>query len=451
MNIRTLLISISTLTLPMVLAAKLFELRDTSLDSAEFKARVTAAYGVNSEIEPKLTSADRDFLNKILPHLQNNLQEAIRLVEEEVDGESNVAFDFMLGNLYYQTEQLSKAENALKRAIKKMPDFRRAHRIIALVYTRQDRKTEVIESLRKVITLGGGDAQSYGLLAYMLYSEEQFESALQAYQLARMFKPDSEDLKRGLAQCLLMTGQNKRAIMLFDELILENPKETDYWLLQANSYLAEDLNEEAVANLVSATAVGEVSVQTWYLLGNLYLNMGLVSQALESYVQILDDPSTLDSKTAFQPLDNFLKRSEYSAAKTYFSSLESKLPKQTLEELGEQLIFARANLKIADGELQEVIGILEPYAIDNPLNGEVLMLLARALSGTGNNEKAMFYFERAELLSDYTVEALIEMARLKVNERDLEAALKHLRTAQSIDPRSHIQRYTEQVEKALKR
>ena len=112
-----------------------FPLGDSHPSSEAFRKRFLASYGINEAIEPKLESKDRGLYEKALPHLQNNPQEAIRVVEEGLpDDEEKPAFQFLIGNLYYQLGNFPQSERALTRATKAFPAFRRAYRTLGLIY-----------------------------------------------------------------------------------------------------------------------------------------------------------------------------------------------------------------------------------------------------------------------------------------------------------------------------
>ena len=202
-------------------AAAPFEPSDSDPNSAEFRRRFLANHGVNEAIEPKLTVDERPLQEAILPHLRDNPREAIRLIEQAITPETNPAFLSILGNLYYQIDDFANSERYLRQTLEKFPSLRRSWRTLALCYVQRDMFKASVAPLLKVIELGGGDAQSYGLLAYSHLLNEKYESALAAYRMARMFKPDSLDFRRGQAQCLLMTHQHLAAVALFDELIAD--------------------------------------------------------------------------------------------------------------------------------------------------------------------------------------------------------------------------------------
>lgn len=431
-----------------------FPLQD-GYDSPAFKARFLASYGVNGKIEPTLSREDQEVFRNVMPLLANDPQRAINVVSRHIGADSNAAFDFLQGNLYYQQQNFSQAEAAIRRAIEKMPDFRRAWRTLALILTRSEQITPAIEAWRKVITLGGGDAQSYGLLAYLLLSREQYASALTAYEQARLFAPESEDFKRGLTHCLLATGQNGRVIALMDELIENRPQEQQYWLLQANAFLSEERYQDAIANLEVATQLASARFATWRLLGDLYLNEAMPVHALASYssgLSAVDAKNALsDVETILRPFHNLMQRGEHQAAQVYLDQLKTFVGNTANASISEQLAKAEGALLLAQGQAAKAVDILRPIADKKPLDGEALMTLAKAYAALDNIEEAVFFYDRVLLLPDHAADGHVALARLQVHEGELKKALTHLRKAQAIEPREHVRQYLEQVEKAISR
>ena len=216
----------------------LFALTDSNPDSPNFRRRFMALSGVHEPIEPKLTPEDRPLQNSILPWIKEKPKKAIELIEAKLGPTTNPAFLNILGNLYYQIGDYKNSEHYMLKALEQFPSLRRSWRTLALGYVQINALQKAVQPLLKVIQLGGGDAQSYGLLAYAYLNAEKYESALAAYRMARMFDPDSFDFRRGQAICLLQTHQLQSAIAQFDELILESPKEASFWMAQANAFIS---------------------------------------------------------------------------------------------------------------------------------------------------------------------------------------------------------------------
>jgi len=436
------------LTVANVLAQP-FELSDTGTAAPDFRQQFLASYGVNPKIEPEVTPEDRPLYERIEPYLRNNPQQAIRIVTEEIDADTNAAFHFLLGNLYYQTGQYAESERALKQAVSKFPSFRRAYRTLGLIFIQSDRFEPAITVWLKVITLGGGDAQSYGLLAYAYLAQGKYNSALSAYQQARMFKPDSTDFRRGAAQCLLQTAQYKQAVALFDELIAEKSDVPDYWLLQANAYLELERYDDATANLEILAGRGQATLQSQQLLGNLYLRDDNHRLALQTYQEALRVHSVAAVEDALRPLEYLINRSLFDEAATYLETLKSELPSVLDADDRIRLIVAEAGIALERGEKAKAIDQLKPLVEAQPLAAEALLLLAEAYQRNDKFEEAEFYLQRVLSVPEKKTEALLALGRMEVRRGDFDAALKHLRAAREQEPRrSGLAAYIESIEKA---
>lgn len=432
-----------------VVAAPPFALGDSDPGSPYFKKRFLASYGVNERIEPQLDPQDRPLYERILPHLENNPQQAYTILQREVDRESNAAFDFLLGSLAYQMDRLSDAQRWMESAIRKFPSFRRAYRTLALIHVREDRFVEAIEPLRKVISLGGGDGQSYGLLAYCQLSEENYRSALSAYGMARMFDADSLDFKRGEAHCLLMLQNYREAIGLFEELIREHPQETEFWLLQANAWLALEQYDRAITNLEMVRSLGKASVDSLYLLGDLYIREDIPQLALQAYLAVLPQSRDIQLDKALRALGYFSERAYLREAKLYLDQIRQRLGSKMPVNDRIRLELAEAFLLQQRGEYQASIELLLPIVNAEPLNGDALIRLAESYQATEDYERAEFYLERATSVPEKQVEALVGLARLAVHRGALREALPFLRKAQSLKPQPHVAQYIEQIERAM--
>ena len=426
-----------------------FDLVDTNPGSPEFKKRFYGSFGIHSEIEPKLTQEDRPLYESIEPYLQNQPERAIKLAQKGITKNSNAAFDYLVGSLHYTQGNFSDAASYLNAALKKFPDFRRAHRNLALIHIQQDRYETAIKHLLRVIELGGGDGQSYSMLAYAYLTQEKYQSALSAYQLARMFLPDSMDVRRGEAQCLLMTQQYGAAIALFDELISEHPNEQDFWLFQANGYLSQKQVEDAIANLEIAHSVAPPSASSLSLLGDIYLSQEVYALALNNYKAALEQNPAARPEQALKPLRRLMQLGLFEEARAYLDLIDSTLQSELTPEQAAEKKVAQARLTIESGSLEQGLAQLESVLNELPLNGDALLVMADVQLEREAYEEAVFYYERATSVPEVQIEALIGLARTAVAQSEFKAALKHLRKSQSIRQRRDVAQFMAGIEKVI--
>ncbi len=430
-------------------AAAPFALEDSDPSSAYFKKRFLGSYGINEAIEPVLDQSDRPLYERVLPYIEKNPRQAYDLLKREVKQESNAAFDFLLGSLAYQMDRLDDSKAWMESAVRKFPTFRRAWLTLALVLVRQDQYKQSIAPLQKVIALGGGDAQSYGLLAYAWLHEEKYRSALAAYQQALMFDANSKDFRRGIAHCLQMTGQHEQAAALFDELILDFPDDAENWLLQTNAWLSLQQYQKAIGNLEVVRSMGKPSADSLFLLGDLYLREDIPQLALQAYTDAVRQASDLQINTALRALNYFVERLYLDEAESLVNLIRSRVDKSQSVEMREGLQLAEAVFLQKKEQYDSALSLLLPLVKKQPLHGVALLRVADSYLALEDYEQAEFYLERAALVPEQQVDAWIALGRMEVARGDLKAALPYLRKAQASRPNPNILRLIEQLEKSI--
>jgi Flp pilus assembly protein TadD len=91
--------------------------------------------------------------------------------------------------------------------------------------------------------------------------------------------------------------------------------------------------------------------------------------------------------------------------------------------------------------------VLEEIVALDPLDGEALMLLGQHHARSGETERAIFYYERAESLESFEAAARVRHAQLLVARSDFREAVPLLKRAQELKPHDELARYLEQVER----
>lgn len=422
---------------------------DTHPDSPEFKQRFLGTYGINSAIEPTLTAQDRPLYMSIQPHLESQPELAIELAKKGITETSSPAFDFLIGSLYYTLQRYPEASDYLLGALKKFPDFRRAHRNLALVYVQEAQYPDAIRHLLRVVELGGGDGQSYSLLGYAYLMQEKYQSALSAYQMARIFLPDSRDVRKGEAQCLLVTQAHGPAIALFDELLMESPTDQAIWLFQANAYLAQEQLQDAIANLEIAHTIAEPTAASLSLLGDLYLQHEVLAQALKNYQQAIQADPMMRPQQALKPLRHLIQRSHYAPAAAYLASLDQYLKSDLSPQHLRAKDVLQAQLLIESEQVDAGLSRLDAVLAADPLDGDALLLRARVELDRADYAAAQFYFERVAFIPKSQVEGLIGLARTAVAQERYQVAIQHLQKSQGLQKRADVASYMQSIERVL--
>lgn len=417
-----------------------------------FRRHFAESYIAETEIEPRVTMDERDQMLEIMELIsEDKLDKAAAMLIESRNEAASAVFDFTLANIYFQQEKLDEALTAYQIAVDKYPKFRRAWRNLGSIYVRQGTFEKALPTLTQVVSLGGGDSVTYGLLGYAYYMTENFLSAESAYRMAILLDPKTLDWKMQLAKTLFRQQRFAEALALSDQLIKDQPEQADLWLLQANAYLGLKQPIKAAEIYELVDHLGKSTVSSLNLLGDIYVNESLYEMAIKSYIRAMEkDP---DGK-----IDRYVRaakvltaRGALDKAKSLIEYMETNKADQLQKEEQKELLKLRARLAVASGsDDAEQIQILTEIVELDPLDGEALILLGQHHGRTGDVQKAIFYFERAQSIEEFEADACIRHAQLLVGEGQYKDALPLLRRAQQIKPRDNIHEYLEQVEKVSK-
>ncbi|MBC2607962.1 tetratricopeptide repeat protein [Pelagicoccus albus] len=429
--------------------AQTFPLSENAWDNPEFQERFLGSYGFMTETEPTISKEEGELFQTLAPTIRSNPQQAIETLKSAITPESSAALTYTLGNLYLQTQKADLAEQAYRDAIKKFPNFARAYMNMGLVLVQDQRFEDATPFLTKAVELGTGTDTVYGLLGLAYLNQKFYDSAIDAYRTALILNPESKDWKRGKLSALIASGENLAAQRLLNELLVEEPDNSDYWKFKANNYLTLQDTEKAAASLTVATMLGadEFSVQN--LLGDLYMNEGLPALALSAYQTAIKGEGVV-AERALRMLKILTDQANFEQAEVLASDIENALSLGETDPSYLELLNYKAKIALGLEQEDAAAEILENIVSVDPLNGRALILLGEYFWKKDDLENALVQFERAEKAKDFTIEAMLNRARVYVQMKDYRVAADILRSVQAIDPKPYIANYLTQVEAAIR-
>lgn len=441
-------------SLSMSIADRQGHLTEAELElwrSPAFRRRFTESYIAETEIEPGVTEKEREQILKVMDLMEDDkVAEAIRYLQKNTNEASSPVFHFTLGNLYFQTDRFEPASVAYKRAVDEFPKFRRAWKNLGLIHVRNGNHGEAIEALTRVLELGGSEALTYGLLGFAYSSLQNHLAAESAYRLALLMDPETMDWKKGLANSLFQQSRFAEAAALTQTLIEDEPDRAEFWLLQANAFIGMNQPTKAAVNYEMVDRLGQSTVASLNMLGDIYVNQELFDMAVRSYARALEtDPNTTPDR-AIRAAKVITANGALGATKELIQRIEA-LRGETLDPNDHKdLLKLRARIAVAEGASEEEVKVLEEIVELDPLDGEALILLGQHKARAGRTEEAELYYERAANLEKYRADALIRHAELLVKQGKYKEALPLLRQAQQIRYREDVQKYLDQVERVAK-
>jgi len=413
----------------------------------DFARRLIGSYGFASDAEPRMQPEELETYRKIVvPALTNSdPKKAIATLKGLAGPRASAVFDFTLGNVYFQNEDLTNAVKHFEAALGKFPDYRRAQKNLAFALVRDGRYAEAIKPLTRTLALGGADGKVLGLLGFACLNQGRHVSAEAAYRQALVFEPDNLDFKLGLVKSTLGSGNYDYALSMLDELIQQYPDRDNLWTLQANLYIQKEQPAKAALSLEMLRRLGKATPQNLNLLGDLYMAEESRDLALGAYVEAMEKDNGQSPAKALRPAQILVSRGAWDEARKLIVKIRAAgTPLTAADEL--KLLKLESRVAMSTGEGEKAIGTLEQIIEKDPLDAEALMLAGDYYSRHDQKEKAEFRYQTAAGIPGYEADACVKHAQLLVQSQKYAQAAELLRKAQKAKPRDNVQRYLEKVE-----
>ena len=417
---------------------------------ASFQKEFMATYGTLAGYEPELKEEEKETIRTLIKFLKVAPGEAIKQLAPQVKKDDSAAFDFILANLYFQEGQLDQAETFYNSAIKKYPSFRRAYKNLGLVHVQKSDFKAAIKSLSKSMELGLVDGRAYGLLGYSYLTEGFYFPAEAAYRQAILMQPEILDWKLGLARCFLEMEQFEDAIAIFDTLILTDPDNEDYWILQANAFLGLNESMRAASNLEIVDRLGSAKLETLSLLGDIYMNNTMPKLALRAYLKGTELATENDLTVLIKSANALTQTANFEQAKTLITSIRNRFNDSISDEQDLKLLTFEAKIARNNGDNETAADLLVKIIERDVLNGEALIELANYYVDQGKLPEAYTRYEQAQNISQYERAALIAHAQALVKNKQYIEAIPLLDRALTLKSDNTIKDYKQRVERAAK-
>ena len=397
--------------------------------------------------EPELTSAELNLLDKAETMAEADLGSARIMLEGIADNAevpTNPVFQHALGNIYVRLGKAAQAEKQFESAIKGFPNFQRAWNDLGTLRYVNNDFAGAAEALAKSIELGSGDSQTYGALAYCQSQLGSFEAAEMSYNLALVTDANNADWLEGKAQVLMEMGKESEAVRVLRELLRRDPGKIDYWLLQANNWLAAGEPLKAARSLEIARDFGKLDAEAVFLLGNIYLNAGLVDKAVGEFRAIIESGGEIRPLIALRVARRLLREDRIDDARALFAKTGGV---GAGWESGDRVRFAvmQADLAIASGNTEAALGGLEDALKIDPLSSQLLVKLAGLYAGAEERAKAYYLLERLPEDAEGRHQALVLKSQLLVEDEQFREAERALRQALAIRTSEALTVFYDQV------
>jgi len=154
-----------------------------------------------------------------------------------------------LGNMLYESKDLSGALNAYRAALKADPAVKGIYaRYAEMLMNNAGAEVEIAAVLSGAIAAGEADVKMYVRLGDIYVKQSNFVKAGQMYDKASQLDPKNASLLTNLADCQAKAGNAGAAIMTYEQAIAMNPQANMEYKALGDLYQQQKRNESAVTN-----------------------------------------------------------------------------------------------------------------------------------------------------------------------------------------------------------
>lgn len=413
----------------------------------------SAATGPAALREPTVTAEEDALLARAMTTAETNATQAIRLLAVPDPETRSPALDFAIGNTAFQEDLLADAATAYRRALDKLPAFRRAALNLGRVYLSQSRPDRAVTLLQQEVLRGPADADVLRLLGHALLDDEAPVAAESVYRQALPLGPRDLQTRLGLVKALSQQERYAETAALAREILRQHPENSELWALCAGAYLALGKPDAAARTIEVAHRLGRADANLLATQGDLLLNRRQPEDALRAYERARRT-GTLSLERVLRAIEGFLMVADTRGARRTIAQARRMVEGMTdtaSDASRLTLLRLRAELAQQEQRPEEARALCREILQHDPLDGDTMLILAELQQQTGQLEDAVMTCERAARVDGFQAGALTRQAQIEVRRGRYARAVQLLETAQTVEHRPHVARYLEQVRRLAER
>ncbi len=234
----------------------------------------------------------------------DQFQQLVRLEPNNVDNH------LLLGRLYRLNNELVKAENEFKAAIKIQPDSEEGVTSLAYLYNEEGDAARATAVLNQVPD-ASRTSKLYAALGYTYEQQKDYKKAITAYRKSVEMDRDNLDSMRGLAQNLMNDGQYDAALDQYKQIADADPQDAQSYLRIAEIYRRTGKFDQALDMLKKAESLVQDSLEVPFNIALVYDAQGRFDEAANLLQQLLDKTARADGNYSSGERNNrsvFLER-----------------------------------------------------------------------------------------------------------------------------------------------
>ncbi len=422
-----------------VILANLYKNEGDIKNAIDVYEKILAA---KSDYTPGYALASLYLLNRDTEKSLKLFDKALNIVPEN----ALLYSDFAVA--YQQDDNLDASLLYSKKAVKLKPDIRSFSIVMANIYAAAGAVDKAKEQIDTVTTIFNDyEKDEYKVLIDLFQKDAKSgkQAALainraivarqkgfldigidECKEVATLF-PDNQIPKILLAGSYLAAGHKDEAVKIYNGIVKDKPEFVSSYHGLGEAYILSERQDDAIAIYRNLLTVDKESVSVRLTLARLLLKQGSTDEA----IKLIEEATFIDpeSKAAHGLLGMAsLKESKYELAMKEFT--------KTLD-MGSSSFeghFNLARVKFEENDIDSCIGHCKAGLQLRPSNVHLLNLLGVAYLRKGFIEKAVMAFNKIIDIDAKFIPAYTNLAKIKLKEKDFDAAVHLYKKAQNIEP-----------------
>ena len=417
------------LCVPIVVTAQSIRV-DKPIDESELAKKIQGSYGFLSNREPALNQGEYAIVEKFLPFLDDDPDFALEMIEGLTANNSGLSasFDFVLGNLYYQSNREQDAMRSYQKALQKYPDYMRAWRSIGWISLYSEDYDTALDAFGKAIKLGDTEPDTFGQIGYCYFLQGDHMAAQSAYSQALLYDPTNLDWMRGNLSCHIALGNNEAAIVILESLTRRQPEESEFWRTLANLYIQKEDYTKAAACMEFLGMTTQMTFEEYDMLARIYINTEAYDLAAEVFIEMIAQGHMPDGDALIICINGLYKNQWVGLADRLYDSLTADEDSLSDESRALLVLSGSKRAELA-GNLPEAERILTKGLELGERKGEILVRLGIVQFQGGKSDAALETLALAESHASSRRNALLAQAQIYMSMKSYYAAGEKLEVA----------------------
>lgn len=317
-----------------------------------------------------------------------------------------------LGTIYYNREELDKAEHHFREALRVIPEEAKYLYNLGIILQQKNENEEATKLFSRAVQAGSNDPEIYTYIAESFRKLKLNKLAIESLKKGLELKPDSVDLLFPLADLYYEEGDLGNAELILKRIVSRTGSDSYTETALVNlGIILDDMERyaEAIDLYSKALAINPENENAYYHLGISYKNAGKAVMAIQTWKRaLMNNSGSVKIKKALG--DFYMEKGYKNEAADIYEQIVKSNPDDYKSKLSLASIYIdKKNYDSAKGVLNNILNNSNDAGILKLAHQKLAVLY---LLGYSDNTKAKEEAYRATYMDSDDMEGRIVLARV---------------------------------------